>query len=72
MPGKIKGTGGIGQWDTGTATQDINAATAPDPNRNNLSRTSGPGIGLTMGTYPARPSGRKKGRGGRKTGRKTR
>jgi hypothetical protein len=75
MPGKIKGTGGIGQWDTGTANQDIRASTQPSSGPNNLSRTSGPGIGITMETYPPARSNRKKGRDkgrGRKQGRKTR
>lgn len=37
---KVKGPGGIGQWDTGTANQDIRA-----PLRKSQSSGSGPSIG---------------------------
>ena len=87
MPGKIKGAGGLGQWDLQTATKDVRATTQPTPRASGRSSTtgglnpySGPGLSTPLrpgdkGYVPLRTTGRKTGRGkrkGRGSGRKTR
>lgn len=86
MAGKIKGTGGFGQWDTGTANQDIRASYA---NSGNTGNATAPGernyrpyvrpsdrpdftSAQIAAQRAARQPKRNTGRGARKGGRKTR
>lgn len=80
---KIKGTGGFGQWDTGTANQDIRASVPQSPRASGGGDTmpSGPGYTTPLapgdkGYVPLRNSGRNNRRTQRKparsSGRKTR